>query len=201
MKYPIDENDSKLVEGCINKDLKSWSDLINKYSRLIHISVEKRLKKYCIQLSTGEIQDIKQNILASLWNGKKMDTIKNRRDISYWLSVVSGNMAIEYARKNAPGRLAKTISIFETVNEKELIDLLPSNSPDPSSEAIRKETIDRIRKGIDSLSPKESIILKLNIFHEKKHSEISEILKLPPGTIASCIKRAKEKLRTTLGDV
>lgn len=194
------EDDINLVEGCLRKDLASWAALVKKYSGLIYISIENRLKKYGFALPRQDIEDIRQNILASIWKGKKLKDVKNRKDISYWLAIVSGNSAVNYIRRKRFQHESKTVSLFDKIDEKELAEFVPSAGLNPKDEASNNELSKIMDETIESLPAKEKLIIKLNLLHGKKHDEIADILKLPGGTVSSCIKRAKGKIREALED-
>jgi len=193
------ENDSYLVKRCIAEDLAAWSDLIKRYSNLITISIENRLKKYGFDLPRQDIEDIRQDMLGSIWRDKKLEGVKNREDISYWLAIVSGNAAMEYVRKRLSCK-PKTVSIFDKLDEKELAEFIPSKALNPNDEASKNELSKKIDASLAALPSKERLIIKLNFFHGKKYEEISDILNLPAGTVSSYVKRAKEKLRESLKD-
>ncbi len=194
------KDDVNLVEGCIKKDLSSWHSFIKKYSALIFISIENRLKKYGYSLSCQDIEDIRQNVFASIWKDKKLKDVKNRENISYWLAIVSGNSAIAYIRKKQFQKQSKSISLFDKIGEKELADFIPSAELSPPDELTRNEISKRIDGAIESLPTKEKLIIKLNLIHDKKYKEIATILGIPTGTVSSYLKRAKEKLKMDLKD-
>ena len=198
MKKGSGDSDSKLVEGCINRDLASWSLLVKKYSGLISISINNRLKKYGFDLSPEDIEDIKQDVLKSLWKDGKLNSVRNRENISYWLAMVAGNKAITYLRKKRAVLEPRPISIFENQGEKSLEELIGSSGASPSEELAAKELAGQIESEINALPAKEKLIIKLNILYDKKHDEIADILNMPSGTVSSCIKRTKEKLRKKL---
>jgi len=193
-------DDADLIEGCIRRDMASWYSFVKKYSPLISISIETRLKRYDISVSRQDIDDIRQNILTSIWKDRKLDGVKNRADLRPWLAIVSGNAAAAYARTKFRNEPQKTISIFEKIGERELVEFIPSEAADPGAETRKAELSQKIDKAIESLPPKEKLIIKLNILYDKKYDEISEIVNLPKGTVSSYIKRAKDKLKEALKD-
>ncbi len=195
-----DKNDRYLVEACIRRDLESWSNLVKKYSPLVYISVENRLKKYGIDAARHDIEDIKQNIFADIWKNNKLSSVTGRDDISYWFAIVSGNAAMEYFRSRAARQARKTVSLFNKIEEKELGELLSSEALSPKGELARAETEGKIDEAIESLPEKEKLMIKLYLIHDKKYHEIAAILGVPKGTVSSYIKRAREKLKEALKD-
>jgi RNA polymerase sigma-70 factor, ECF subfamily len=168
------------------------------YSKLIYTAIYRRLKGCGIILGHEEILDIQQEVLISIWEGKKLDTIRDPESIPYWVAIVSGNAAMQYMRKlhriepDSPRLLSGNMA------ESGLIDIIPSFGPSPSEELDRYELSVRIDDAIESLSVKEKLIIKLNLLHGKKYEEIAGILGLPAGTVSNCIKRAKERLKAHL---
>lgn len=200
MKTEYYDNDLRLIEDCIAKDPAAWTALIKKYSRLISISIDNRLKKYGVTLHGQDIDDIRQDILASLWGDGKLESIRNRRDISYWLAVTCGNMAIEYVRKRRSIDLAKCLPLFDNIDEGDLAELASPSQTSADDDNAREELLKKAQGLIKSLPDKERVIIKLNLIHGKKYHEIADILNMPRGTVSSYIKRAKEKLKNGLRD-
>ncbi|MBN1526709.1 MAG: sigma-70 family RNA polymerase sigma factor [Candidatus Omnitrophica bacterium] len=194
-------SDSELVERCIEKDLTAWAQLIKKYSRLIYVSIVNRLKAHGISLSHHDIEDIRQNLLAGLWEGDKLQGVRNRASIAYWLAIVSGNEAMEYAGSRRLYGAGQPASAIEKMEQDELAEIVPSLAQKPSDALIKDELSNRIEEAFETLPDKERLIIKLNLLYDKKYHEIADMLGMPPGTISSYIKRAKEKLRSELKDL
>jgi RNA polymerase sigma-70 factor (ECF subfamily) len=195
-----EKNDRYLIEACLKKDLVAWSALIKKYSGLIYVSIENRLKKYGIHTSSQDIEDIRQNIFSDIWKNDKLSHITNRDDISYWIAILSGNAAVEHFRSPDARRSRNTVPLYHKINNKELNEILLSGIPGPNDELARAETQERIELAIESLPGREKIMIKLHLIHDKKYHEIAEFLGVPKGTVSSYIKRAKEKLKESLKD-
>ncbi|MFA6321345.1 MAG: sigma-70 family RNA polymerase sigma factor [Candidatus Omnitrophota bacterium] len=190
MHSNYEKEDTMLVEACISKDAAAWSLLVKKYTALISASIANRLKKYGFNPACQDTEDIFQEVLASIWIGGKLCNVRNRKSIAYWLAIVSGNAAIEHMRKKIAGGTLNPIQIADA-----------ENIESPASDTPRKrELSEKIDSSIDLLPEKERLVIKLNLLHGMEYREISEILKMPKGTVSSCIKRAKEKLREELKD-
>ena len=200
MAHDHSGSDRELIEACIQRDMTAWAVFVKKYSRLIDIAIRHRLRSHNIKLSAHDLDDIRQNILALLWKDHKLESVRGRDKINYWLAMVSGNMAIEYVRHRLRRGAAETVSLFEKVGEEEFCDFVEAPLFQIEDEDARDELAGRVEAALESLPAKERMIFKLNLFHNKKYSEIAELLRLPPGTVSSYIKRAKERLRSELKD-
>ncbi|NJM29484.1 MAG: sigma-70 family RNA polymerase sigma factor, partial [Rhizobiales bacterium] len=60
------------------------------------------------------------------------------------------------------------------------------------------EAVKLVRAALGELSPRYRDVLVLRFLEDKDYDEISDILELPPGTVATLIRRGAEKLRTAL---
>ncbi len=183
MEYVDTADDSGLVERCVLKEASAWDLLIGKYSILIKNAITNRARKYGISLPPHDIEDITQDILTGMWKGNKLSTIKNRKDISCWLAIVSGNAAAEFLRAR---------DCAEPLNEEDAETAAYAGTP-PDEEALSE-----IEKVIEKLPPKERLIIQLHLIHDKKYREIADMLDIPEGTVSSYIKRAKGRLKKSL---
>lgn len=194
----MNDNDRYLIEACLNKDITSWARLVKKYSGLIYVSIENRLKKYGIPASAQDIEDIRQNIFSDIWKGNKLLQVTNRDDISYWIAILSGNAAVGYFRSKEARQLQNTVPLSHRINERKMSEILSSDSLGPNDELARAEKEAKTDLAIESLPAREKIMIKLHLIHDKKYHEIAELLSVPKGTVSNYIKRAKEKLKKKL---
>lgn len=184
MEHARADDDSGLVERCILKDTSAWSLLVEKYSVLIKSAITNRARKYGVTLPRHDIEDIMQDILTGMWTGNKLLGVKNRKDISCWLAIVSGNAAAQYLSDKDD---------TEALSEEETAyaDTPPAMPPD-------EETLSEIDAAIEKLPPRERLIIQLHLFHDKKYREIADMLDIPRGTVSSYIKRSKNRLKKKL---
>jgi RNA polymerase sigma-70 factor (ECF subfamily) len=193
------DSDAQLIGSCLNGERSSWKHLIEKYDRLIYASILNRLKKYGFTLPSQDIDDIRQNILTDIWGSRKLETVKNREDISYWLAIVSGNAAMEFVRTGKTREVPKPLSEIEELADK-LTEAGCATVRHPADALSQSELAEKAAKEIERLPPREALIIKLNLYHDKKYGEIARMLGIPRGTVSSYIKRAKEKIREKLKD-
>ena len=184
------EDDAPLVEACLSGDTAAWAELTKRYSPLISASIANRLKRYGFDPSCEDTEDIRQNVLTSIWTDRKLADVRNRKSIAYWLAIVSGNAAIAHMRKKMAGRNPKFIPISDDID---------GTATDPETPG-KKELSEEIERSIGSLPPKERLVIELNLLHDMEYLEIAQMLNMPKGTVSSCINRAKERLREDLKD-
>ena len=193
-----DAGDCRLVELCVSRDLNAWKALVSKYSGLVEMAAACRLKKYGFTLAKEDIEDIRQDVFSSIWRKNKLKSVVDLDDISHWLAVVSGNMAIDYIRNGTNKEQLKAVPIHKKFEDRCLDELLPSRALRTEDDTTENELAAKIDRAIARLPSRERLMIELHLIHGKKYHEISGLMGLPGGTVSSYIKRAKEKLKTML---
>jgi RNA polymerase sigma-70 factor (ECF subfamily) len=187
-------SNSKIVRLCIEGNPRGWEKFIERFSGLLLWALNDRLAKSNFRVQEQEIEDILQELLISIWRENKLAQIKDVKKIKSWLCIVAQRRAIDYIRK----KRANEVSIFDPKEGLALKDTLPADGPGPLEEYIAQETHQAVASAIERLAPREKIIIELNLLYGKKYREIAQILRLPVGSVATIIMRAKEKIKTSL---
>ncbi|MBI5133954.1 MAG: sigma-70 family RNA polymerase sigma factor [Candidatus Taylorbacteria bacterium] len=116
-------------------------------------------------------------------------------DLSFssWIYRIAHNEAIDFLRKKKryggslddPTREDETVTLGETIAAEE--DIVG----DADKEYIKK----CIAAVLDDIEPKYRSVLVLKFLEEKDYNDISDILRKPPGTVATLIHRAKKEFK------
>ena len=174
-------NDEKLVKKSL-KDIKYFACLFERY--------EKKLVRYILRISSfseEEANDILQEIFLKIW--KNLNKFDNSLKFSSWAYRIAHNTTVsEWKKSKSYGKDQQTKiddEIFQNLPSK--IDLI--------KEFQKENNNKEIRKILNALPKKYSDVLVLKFLEEKNYNEISDILKKPPGTIATLIHRAKKAFR------
>ena len=112
---------------------------------------------------------------------------------SSWIYRIAHNEAIDFLRKKKryggslddPARDDDTITLAETIA-----------ADDDIAGEVDKEYVKKcISAVLDDLEPKYRSVLVLKFLEDKDYNDISDILRKPPGTVATLIHRAKKEFR------
>lgn len=145
--------------------------IVNKYDNLI----EKICFSYAV--SAQEMEDLHQDVLINIWQG--LPGFRGDSSEKTWIYRVALNTCITTFRKQV---LKKT----EPMNE-DLMGVI-----DGSYEA--QEAAAELRECIEILTPKDKAIL-LMWLEEMSYDDIAETMGMPRNTIATRLRRAKEKIK------
>lgn len=119
---------------------------------------------------------------------RKMDSFAGKGSFSGWLFRIAYNCFLEHRRSNL-----RRNEIGEQYGHEQ--DLLASNYDDIT--ALQMD----LEQAMRQLNPDETAAISLCHGQGFSHQEVSDILKMPLGTVKSNINRGKAKLREILAPV
>ncbi len=148
------------------------------YFRCVYLRYEKSLKRYIFKISNfsnDEADDILQNAFLNIW--KNLNSYDNSMKLSSFIYRIVHNETISRWRKtNADHSLKEAI--------------INSHSEEEPQEEINKSKY--IQNILNKMPQKYKEILVLKFLENMDYEEISNILKIPEGTVATRINRAKK---------
>lgn len=186
MALELDKSDQELVIATL-ENRNSFSALIQKYEAAIRRYV-RRLG--CVE--ADDINDVIQEIFIKVYIN--LNDYDQKLKFSSWLYRIAHNETISFFRKKNLRVNVLNLSDEDIDDFFEQID----DGKDYVKIAYQKDDARITRDLLSSLNPKYKDVLVLRFLEEKSYSEISEILKLPEGTVATLINRGKKELKIGL---
>lgn len=181
------DKEVEIIEDCKSGNTQTFASLIVKYEKEIYLLCfrltqnEDESKELCQKTFYYAFKNIKQFNLHS-----KFSTWLTRICINLWTNDVKRRNKIYFFS------LEKEI---ETENGSISQFILEDKSLSIEKQMQENEIYEKVRKAFKKLKPKEKVILILRDIEEKTYEEIGKVLKCGPGTVASRISRAREKLK------
>lgn len=176
----------KIIEGCLNKDKKSWDIFVQRYSKLIYWAIRKRLAVSSFESSQDDIDCIFQEVFVSILNGGKLFQLKDIKTIATWLAVIASNKTVDFMR-------------CKIKEGKRFVIEMPVLKDDKFEEELyKRDLLNVLGNIIDTLPIKEKIVISLNLIEDRTHKEIAEITTMPVNTVSTIIARTKEKVKKGL---
>jgi RNA polymerase sigma-70 factor (ECF subfamily) len=80
-----------------------------------------------------------------------------------------------------------------------MADPRPNHHPDPEAQLLRQQTVDRVRRAVESLPLDFREVIVLRELEGLSYKEIAEVIGAPIGTVMSRLSRARERLIGLLG--
>lgn len=125
--------------------------------------------------SVAEFDDLRQDALINIWRG--MQNFRGDSEEKTWIYRVTVNSCLSTIRKQSRHKHESLEGLY---------GLIESDDPE-------KEAIEQIHRVIGALNPQDKAIIMMWL-DELKYEEIAEAMGLNRNTIATKIKRIKEKI-------
>jgi RNA polymerase sigma-70 factor (ECF subfamily) len=136
-------------------------------------------------------EDVVQESFLSLWRSSaRYDS--SRGSVRSWVLSMVHNRAIDSFRRAAShqGRDVGDVEFLEQLCSRASVD----------AEVERRDDAHRVRLALGELPADQRRVLELAYFGGFTHSQIAQMLDLPPGTVKGRMRLALSKLRVSLTD-
>jgi len=182
---------SDLIQKKGRMDPRAFDDLYNKY----------RVSVYSLACYLTQNQREAEDLFQETWLRvvQNLHKTSNMRDLKAWIFTITANLYRDELRKKRIRRLfflQKSITSDHRVERSN--SKLGSGKLNTTSETNRVDMCMAISQAMADLPDRQRLIFVLKEIEGFKHSEISEILGLPVGTIKSQMHRAVKRLQRNL---
>lgn len=155
---------------------------------------EEKLSRYIARLGIRD-QDDRDDVLQEIFIKvyRNLNDYDERYSFSAWIYRIAHNESISWYRKKKVRPEGNLVADSEEV-------LAFLNDGEDGVEVRFDKEIDskRLQTALNTLDPKYRDILVLRFFEHLEYEEISDVLKMPVGTVGSMIYRAKKQLKEAL---
>lgn len=150
--------------------------------RQIILRYQKKLARYVYYLvgNQDEIDDVVQNVFIKAY--VNLNGFNEKKKFSSWLFRIAHNEAVNHLKKNK-----KTLAFDEKIEIE--------TGKNIDDELEKKELEKIINHCLDKIPLNYREILVLYYFEDLSYEEISDSLKVPLGTVAVRLSRAKKYLK------
>ncbi len=172
-----------IIDAKKNKD--DFVHIIRRY--------ESPIRRYIMRLGCRDyhdINDLLQNIFIKVY--ANINEYDPDLKFSSWLYRIAHNETISFYRKKnirpMPVATEEEVYLFENIiDETDFTEFIDT-----------KINADILHAALDELEEQYRDVLVLRFFEEKSYAEISDILKIPEGTVATLLNRGKKRMNEIL---
>ncbi len=165
-------------------DIEYFSCLYDRY--------ELKLTRYIqriVLVNHEETEDILQEAFIKIW--RNLRDFDQSLKLSSWIYRIVHNQTISYWRKKKSFGKDQQVELRENL----------INNPHNVFEAIEQDEKDNLAHQVLELLPlKYKTVLILKFLEGMSYDEISDVLKIPEGTVATWINRAKKAFKKIASD-
>jgi RNA polymerase sigma-70 factor (ECF subfamily) len=168
----------------------------NAFAVLVH-RYEAKLDRYVMRLGVRRLedrQDLLQDIFIKVY--RNLNSFDTTLSFSTWLYRIAHNETVSFFRKQAARPEGHQVAVSD-----ELFSWLP-DAAQPSAERLFDTEVsgDVLREALAALEPKYRDPIILRYFEHCEYDEISDILKIPIGSVGTRIHRGKKLLKALIPD-
>jgi RNA polymerase sigma-70 factor (ECF subfamily) len=177
--------DEQVVEEAL-KNRQVFGELIARY--------EAKLTRYIGRLGVRTYDDqvdVLQEIFIKAY--KNLNSFDGSFKFSSWLYRIAHNEAISWYRKQKVRPEGNLVAEGD-----EVLKLIQNKDPGAEVEFDHVVNQDELTRALSSIDQKYQEALVLRYFENKEYDEISDILKVPLGSVGTLIFRGKKQLKTAL---
>lgn len=184
MQNKKEKTDQELVSAALS-DKHAFSEVVAMYG--------KPISRYVRRLGCtdkNDIDDLLQEIFIKVYIN--LNGYDPNLKFSSWLYRIAHNETISFFRK-------KNVrpNVLSSVDSEDFFENL-ADEADFFELSNKQEDADAIKDVLSSIDQKYKEVLLLRFLEEKSYTEISDILRIPEGTVATMISRGKKELKAKL---
>jgi len=180
------QKEIEIIEGIARKSERSLGDLYDLYGSLCFRII------YRITRDRMLSEELLQNVFIKIW--ENAESYASRKGSVYsWITAITRNLAIDKIRsKEYRDGLQKSEASEDVAGYDSPADRNGLQS------ILLDETAERVTKAMNQIPPEQKLVIEMSFFEGMTHTEISEALELPLGTIKTRMRQGLIKLHRLL---
>ena len=182
-------SDEELMKRFQEADQSAYNEIVYRYKdQLFNFA-------YRFLGNTYEAEDVVQETFVRLYT--KKHAYQRIAKFSTWLYTITGNLAKTELRK----RKRRNLTPISQMGYDDQIFEIEDISSNPERDVDSRLTEVLLQKAIDKLPARFKQVIILVDIQELPYEDVSEIIKVPLGTVKSRLNRARKKLAVALKDL
>lgn len=180
-------SDEELVKKTL-LDKQLFGVLIERY--------EQKLTRYITRLgikNPDDQLDVMQEVFLKIY--KNLNGFDTRLSFSSWAYRIAHNEAISWYRKRSVRPEGHLVA-----DSDEIVTLISSKEDNAEVLTDKKINAQQLTEALNKIDEKYREVIILRYFEHKEYEEISDILKIPVGSVGTLLHRGKKKLSDVLNE-
>lgn len=170
------------IVSLVRDDAEYFGYLIDRY--------EAKLGRYLVRLGVRtpeDRQDVLQDTFIKVY--KNINAFDTRLSFSSWIYRITHNEAVSWFRKHSVRPEAHVVGESDTI-----LALMDGGQTDQEVQFDQTINAQQLEEALQQLEKKYCDVLILRYFEHKEYDEISDILKIPIGSVGTLLHRGKKRL-------
>ncbi|MGH9391738.1 MAG: RNA polymerase sigma factor [Vicinamibacteria bacterium] len=181
----MDLPERDLVEQCLARREEAWQEFVRIYDPVLRKFATEALRSVGRPATAADVDEIRSDALAALVAGdfRALRSFRWQCRLESWLRVIVRtvfNRAVRGKSFKFPGGQG------------------PGLEEPPLERLLKEETRQAARRALQELPARDRLVLSMFFVDGRPYREIAKLLKLPMGTVATLLSRARSRLRDKL---
>ncbi len=185
-------SDEELIRRFQQGHSEAFDEIVKRYRNPLFSFI------YRILGDPAYTEDLLQETFIRVWSNR--DSYREVARFSTWIYTIAGNLAKSELRRQKIRRWFSIGSPSGSGEDDRPLDIQDEDA-DPHRDMERRTIKRRVDEEIKKLPPVFREVIVLRDVQELSYEEISEILKIPLGTVKSRVNRARLRLQKRLRDL
>lgn len=190
-------SDQSIFIGCCTGDKADQEVFIRRFSNLVYSTALRTYKAKGCECSNQDLDDLHNTVFMRLLERrcKRLRQFKGKNGCSLasWIRVITVRTVIDHLRQSRDA-----LSHPSKLDSDETLTRLQADVPEPWKRLDTLEQKRMLYKAMESLRPRDRLILKLHCLKEVSIREVAGILKVSENNAYSLKHRAIQRLKTTI---
>lgn len=177
-----DQSDAALIDRCLTGDQEAWTELVNRYSRLVYSIAFKS------GLDEDNAADVVQNVFTIVL--RRLESLQDTERFSAWLITTSHRESWRYKKQMREQPLDEA---FDPVDD----------APTAPQQVIAWEQASLVHRSLDRLGDRCQRLLRMLFLEDPRpaYEDIAADLGIAIGSIGPTRGRCLKQLRGHIGDL
>lgn len=174
-------SEAQLIDCVLRGEAQGYRDMVERYGRQVQLVVAQMVE------DEDDVAELTQDVFVKVFESMEQYDA-SRASLSTWMSRIAYNVAANHFRRWRP----KVIRLAEEALEVLSYSDSPEGLVNQKVADIRVELLD---EAIGRLRPEERLLVHLKYYEGQSLAEISYIMDVREGALASRLKRIRHKLK------
>ena len=184
----------KLVSECLAQKGRAWDELVRRFGPVIYGTIRKQLSRFGCSGRQDLAEDAYQEVFLSLSRDRSLGRLNDLEALPGYLAAMAVSKAMDAVRLVArDGSYVEWNSAGEAEDEE-----VACPQPNPRDEAQRRDLRDLVERELSDLPGREALVVRMKWQHDMTLDTIARHLELPAGTVATVLRRTRDRIRTRL---
>jgi RNA polymerase sigma-70 factor (ECF subfamily) len=181
---PLSLDDLYLAQACVGHDERAWAECSRQHFDFLRDFARRFL-------SGSDAIDVTDQVIADLWERRKLDRYQGRSSLRTWLGAVVAHAALQ-ARKT----LRRQEGLFDGSASK-VVRLAGYGTPPEDNQTARLLT-GLAAEALEQLAPDDKLLLLLHYEQDLSLDQIGTIVGASKATLSRRLKRLRESVHATI---